>query len=147
MRKGPRLEPAAGAGPDRLWLHLGRRMRFRREQLEIPLARAAGHIQVARATYQSYESGERLVPADELAALAELLAVPVFYFFDDLRIGEGSARGGSEQADPAFAVATESDRIGALIEDFQALDFDGQQHLLALARALAGAARRTRTAV
>ena len=137
MAKSSRFEQATGASRDRLWRHLGNRLRFRREQLRISALRAAAHVSVALQTYEEYETGERLIPAKQLAELAELFAVPVFYFFEELRIGEEKSHAQQLKPDIVYAIATETDRIAALIGDFQKLDFERQQHLLFVARALA----------
>lgn len=137
MAKNSRFELATGANPERLWLHLGNRLRFRREQRGIGLPRAAAHVGVTLPTYEEYETGERLIPATQLADLAELLAVPVFYFFEELKIGEEKPDAQQLTSDTIYTVATETTRIAALIGDFQKLDFEGQQHLLMVARALA----------
>jgi transcriptional regulator with XRE-family HTH domain len=145
MANGPPFEQSAGITHDRLWLHLGNRVRFRREQLRIDLPKAAAHIGVALQTYAQYEAGERLIPAAQLAELAELFFVPMFYFFEDLQIGEDRGRAKQAKSDPVYAIANETDRIAALIEDFRNLDFECQQHLLLVARALANATRRRGT--
>ena len=137
MVKSSRSEHATGASRDRLWLHLGNRLRFRREQLSIGSPKAAAHVGVALETYEEYETGEHLIPAKQLADLAELLAVPVFYFFEELHIGEEKPDVQQLKSDATYTVATETDRIAALIDDFQNLDFERQQHLLLVARALA----------
>jgi transcriptional regulator with XRE-family HTH domain len=134
MAKNTRFKQAAGACRDRIWLHVGSRIRFRREQLEIAIAKAATHLGVALQTYEEYETGERLIPANQLADIAELFSVPVFYFFEDLQVGDDTST--VHKANSAFTVATETDRIATLIEDFQNLDFEHQQHLLLLARTL-----------
>ena len=115
MAKNSRFEQATGASRDRLWLHLGNRLRFRREQLRIGSPKAAAHVGVALETYEEYETGEHLIPAKQLADLAELLAVPVFYFFEDLQIGEEKPDVQQLKPDAIYAVATETDRIAALI--------------------------------
>jgi transcriptional regulator with XRE-family HTH domain len=137
MAKSSRFEQASGASRDRLWLHLGNRLRFRREQLRIGSPKAAAHVGVALETYEEYETGEHLIPTKQLADLAELLAVPVFYFFEELHIGEEKPDVEQLKSDAIYTVATETDRIAALIGDFQNLDFERQQHLLLVARALA----------
>ena len=137
MAKSSRFEQASGASRDRLWLHLGNRLRFRREQLRIGSPKAAAHVGVALETYEEYETGEHLIPTKQLADLAELLAVPVFYFFEELHIGEEKPDVQQLKSDAIYTVATETDRIAALISDFQNLDFERQQHLLLVARALA----------
>ena len=55
--------------------------------------------------------------------------------FEDLQVGDDKST--AFKPNSAFAVATETDRIATLIEDFQNLDFEHQQHLLLVARALA----------
>jgi transcriptional regulator with XRE-family HTH domain len=137
MPKSSRIEQATEVGREGLWQQLGNRVRFRREQLRLDARAAAAHIGVTLESYEEYEAGERLVPANQLAELAELLAVPVFYFFDDLQIGETKAHANEVNSHAGYAIATESERIGALIEDFQKLDFDRQQHVLLVARVLA----------
>ena len=140
MPKSSRIEQATKVGGEGLWQQLGNRIRFRREQLKLDARAAAGHIGVTLENYEKYEVGERLVPANQLAELAELLAVPVFYFFDDLQIGETNAQANEVEPHAGYAIATESERIAALIEDFQRLDFDRQQHVLLVARVLANEA-------
>ena len=137
MPKSSRIEQATKVGGEGLWQQLGNRIRFRREQLRLDARAAAAHIGVTLESYEKYEGGECLVPANQLAELAELLDVPVFYFFDDLQIGETNAQGPEVNPHAGYAIATESERIAALIEDFQKLDFDRQQHVLLVARVLA----------
>ncbi len=135
MAKNSRFKQAANVRRERIWLHLGSRIRFRREQLGIAVTKAVAHVGVALQTYQEYEAGERLIPANQLADLAEFFGVPVFYFFEDLQVRDDKST--AFKPNSAFAVATETDRIATLIEDFQHLDFEHQQHLLLVARALA----------
>jgi transcriptional regulator with XRE-family HTH domain len=139
MPKSSRIEQATELGGEGLWQQLGNRIRFRREQLRLEARAAAAQIGVTLESYEQYETGERLVPANQLAELAELLAVPVFYFFDDLQIGE-TVQANEVSSHPGYAIATQSERIAALVEDFQKLDFDRQQHVLLLARVLANEA-------
>jgi transcriptional regulator with XRE-family HTH domain len=141
MAKQPCGQQATSTRGDRLWAHLGSRLRFRREQIGMSVLTAAAGVGVTRQTYAEYETGELLIPANQLAKLAELLKVPVFYFFDDLPTCK-AADAGEPMTECVYTVATESERIAALIEDFQRLDFDRQQHLLFVARALVDDASR-----
>jgi DNA-binding XRE family transcriptional regulator len=75
MPKSSRIEQATKLGGEGLWQQLGNRIRFRREQLRLEARTAAAHIGVTLESYEKYEAGERLVPANQLAELAELLAV------------------------------------------------------------------------
>jgi transcriptional regulator with XRE-family HTH domain len=141
MAKQPCWQQATSTRGDRLWAHLGSRLRFRREQIGMTTLKAAACVGVTRQTYAEYETGERLIPANQLAKLAELLKVPVFYFFDDLpTCKEADAQ--EATTENVYTVATETERIAALVEDFQKLDFDRQQHLLFVARALVDDASR-----
>jgi transcriptional regulator with XRE-family HTH domain len=141
MAKQPCGQQATSTSSGRLWAHLGSRLRFRREQIGISVITAAAGAGVTRQTYAEYELGERLIPANQLAKLAELLKVPVFYFFDDLPTCK-EADAGEPTTECVYTVATETERIAALVEDFQRLDFDRQQHLLFVARALVDDASR-----
>lgn len=144
MIKNSHRPQGATVSRDRLWLHLGNRLCFRRQQLGIDPHKAAAHLGVTLETFQDYESGESLIPAMQLAELAALFAVPVFYFFEDVQIGRDAPDAGQPRTDVVYAVATETERIAALVVDFQKLDFERQQHLLAFARALASDATTTR---
>ena len=131
-----RAEPKRTA--DRLWARIGGRIRLRREQLGMTGWKAASALSVDLQSYVKYEDGEHLIPADQLATLAQLLDVPIFYFFEDLQ------HRGSEPRSPIpigaeidYTVATQIERIAALVEDFQKLDFARQQCLLTVAGALA----------
>jgi transcriptional regulator with XRE-family HTH domain len=131
-------KPAAGPNRERLWAHLGRRIRLRREQLGMTGWTAANGMGVELQTYRGYEQGERLIPADQLAALAQLFGVPVFYFFDDLEKADPASDAAKGSAgEIGYAVATQTERIAILVEDYLKLDFARQQCLLVVARALA----------
>ena len=141
MAKQPCSRQATSTRRERLWAQLGSRLRFRREQIGLSALKAAAGVGVTRQTYAEYETGERLIPANQLAKLAELLKVPVFYFFDDLLTCE-EADAQEPTTEYVYTIATETERIAALVEDFQKLDFDRQQHLLFVARALVDDASR-----
>ena len=80
--------------------------------------------------------------------LADLFEVPLVWFFQD--IGQNDTNDNhAEQDDDAereaglvvYRVATIEHRIAALVESFRQLDFEGQQHLLAISRELSRPAR------
>jgi transcriptional regulator with XRE-family HTH domain len=78
-------------------VHLGNRIRARREQLGISDAELAVAVGIGRHKLQSYEIGTvRPIPA-RLAAIATTLSVPIAYFFD----GVPQSRGETEEL-PAF---------------------------------------------
>ena len=138
MKEKPgRQLPSFTPPVDRLWAHIGARMKLRRDQIGMTLWRAASDVGVELQTFAEYEAGERLIPADQLAALARLYNVPVFYFFDDLRAAEPDGQPATESLEEiSYAVSTDAERVAILVEDFQKLDFARQQCLLAVAREL-----------
>ena len=63
--------------------HLGRRLRERRQALQLELGSMARELGVEADELQAYEDGDRRVPARLLRKLAGLLAVEIDYFFRD----------------------------------------------------------------
>src|SRR5262245_42830831 len=119
-----------------LWQHIGLRLQTRRAEMRLAEATVAAHLGIPTARYQSFEAGHATTPAAQLAELADLFRVPVFYFFQDLPFGELEPRCSPSDPAVAFRVATDEDRLAALIYDFRELDRESQQHLLLFARAL-----------
>ena len=125
-----------GARKELLPALLGRRLRLRRSQLGMRPHIVASHLGVSPEDYVTYETGQTLIPAEHLAELAQLLRVPMFYFFRDVPISDDKTVAPESKPTPAFSITTEADRIVSLVGDFQKLDFERQQHLLLLAGAL-----------
>ena len=147
----PRQQRAAAAvGSDvgsAVWMTVGRRLQRRRTGRGYSVDRVAHWAAISVETYASYEKGEP-IPAALLAQIADLFEVPLVWFFQG--IGEDDSHGdrtdqeddGERKAGPAiYQVATTEHRIAALVESFRKLDFEGQQHLLAISRELSRAAR------
>lgn len=137
MAKRSQCEQKKSDSQNRLWLNIGRRLQFRREQIGISLLRASGQLGVTPEEYEAYERGDCLIPAKELAQVAELFAVPVFYFFETLEMADEKPEPAPSQPGSVYTVATGSERVIALVDDFEKLDFARQQLLLLVARALA----------
>ena len=123
----------------KLWALIGRRLQFRRTQLEFSETAVAKKLRIRRATYEDYEAGLVKTPPKILGDLAELFAVPVAWFFQEEPVGEGTGRGqqpaGAEQQ-AVFVVATASEREDTLIAYFRRMDLDRQRHLLSIARSM-----------
>jgi transcriptional regulator with XRE-family HTH domain len=126
----------SGVRSQRLWQHIGRRLQTRRVEKGLTEAAVAAHLGIPLAVYQSFEGGQAKTPAAQLAELADLFKVPLFYFFRDLPFGEFQPRDPPSEPAPVFRVATDEDRMVALITDFCELDRERQQYLLLFARAL-----------
>jgi len=116
-----------------LWTVVGRRLRRRRTELDLDIDHVARTIGISPTVYANYELGVQ-TPASQLAEIADLFDVPVVWFFQDVGIEEKAA---PPVASPAvYRVATVEFRIQALADAFRKLDLEGQQHLLAISRAL-----------
>ena len=105
-------------------------------QLGFDTGRVAEELGITRSEYEGYESACAQAPAFLLSQLADLFGVPVPWFFEDALPREdddGSACSGSQRT---YRIATVEERVQFLAESFRQLDLEGQQHLLAVARAL-----------
>jgi transcriptional regulator with XRE-family HTH domain len=136
----PKQKDLAAAGPRvgaAVWSTVGRRLQRRRAEIGCSVEHVAQWAEIAAETYESYEKGAP-IPAALLAEIAELFGVPLVWFFQ----GVGRDDAGEEEdedertAPPVYQVATVEHRIASLVESFRRLDFEGQQHLLALSREL-----------
>jgi transcriptional regulator with XRE-family HTH domain len=124
-----------------MWYQIGARLRERRLQLGITQAATAVHLGVSTQDYEQFEMGNvRIAPALLLQA-GDLFKVPLFYFFQGLPSAEDDVEPTAAAADSQLVVATDDDRLAALVSDFQSATAEGQGYLLLLARAFADDAR------
>ena len=128
-RSGPRAES--------LFSYIGARLRNRRVELGLATSAVADRLGIAQRRYEEFESGQVQVPAVALGDLAEFFEVPLFYFFQDMPSGEDEAPATVSEPAVALTVATEADRVAALVRYFLNSDWEGQLYLLMLARTLA----------
>jgi len=110
--------------------HVGRRVRQRREALGLSQGRLGRHLGLTFSQVQKYEKGTNRIGAGRLYFLAEVLDVPVQYFFEGLEgIELTDAAGGGPAADVDLS---ELDSAFAAIADP-----DTRQSVLALVCSLA----------
>jgi transcriptional regulator with XRE-family HTH domain len=129
-------ERAGGAGCSAVWRAVGRRLALRRTELGYRADRVADEVGIAAGDYRDYENGAP-IPAFLLGEIANLLGRSVTWFFEGVDHQEAPDSEGEAGREPVtYQVATVEHRIQALTESFRKLDFEGQQHLLALSRAL-----------
>ncbi len=125
---------------DDIDLHLGKRLRRRRRLLGLTQQQVAEGVGIRFQQIQKYECGANRISAARLWQLAQVLDVPVNYFYDGLtetpmrreRDGMGE-RGGMDArpTDPAAGKETQD-----LIRAYQNLGERPRRRLLDLARSL-----------
>jgi transcriptional regulator with XRE-family HTH domain len=135
LREG-RGEGAPGAPGAAVWVAVGRRLARRRTELGYGTERVAQWAGIPAETYESYEKGAP-IPAALLGQIADLFERPIVWFFEGVAQPEALEDDPGPSPQPVvYRVATVEHRIQALADSFRKLDFEGQQHLLAISQAL-----------
>lgn len=97
-----------GEGPNPIDIHVGSRLRLRRTLLGLSQEKLGEAVGITFQQLQKYERGSNRISASRLFNLAQVLGVPVSFFFDDLPAGEGSI------AENASRVQTQADELDSL---------------------------------
>ena len=85
--------------------HVGSRIRLRRNMLGMSQEKLGEALGITFQQIQKYEKGTNRVGASRLQAIANILGVPVAFFFEDLPGSEGAgSRGFAEDTSAAFAL-------------------------------------------
>ena len=87
----PRTAAKYGRGtgvPNPIDVHVGNRIRMRRLLLGMNQETLANALGLTFQQVQKYEGGANRVSASRLSAMAEILGVPISYFFGDLRLDD-----------------------------------------------------------
>ena len=112
-------------------MHVGQRMRQRREDLGISQGRLGRHLGLTFNQIQKYEKGANRIGAGRLFQIAKYLGVPPSYFFEGIDENEAHAAVAVPGAPPE--PGEEEDLLGA----FRAIpDAATRASVLALARSL-----------
>jgi transcriptional regulator with XRE-family HTH domain len=77
-------------GPHPVDIHVGSRLRTRRNQLGMSQTTLAEGLGITFQQVQKYEHGANRISASMLYAIARVVGVPIGYFFEDLTEEEGS---------------------------------------------------------
>lgn len=86
-------------------MHVGSRIRLRRNMLGMSQEKLGENLGITFQQIQKYEKGTNRVGASRLQAIANILGVPVAFFFEDLPGHEGGGnRGFAEDTSAAFAL-------------------------------------------
>jgi transcriptional regulator with XRE-family HTH domain len=90
----------SGDWPDWIDAHVGRRLKARRQQLNLKQGDLARTLKVSIQQVHKYETAKSGLPAGRLPRLSRALGVSPAYFFDGLETDAGAFTA-SEAAEPA----------------------------------------------
>lgn len=127
--------------PEPVDVHVGRRIRMRRVWMEMAQATLGEAIGVTFQQVQKYEKGTNRVGASRLQQIADVLEVPVSYFFEDMPGGAtngAGVAGGPSALHPELMQFVSSDQGLALIRGFCRInDEKVRARVVSLVKALA----------
>jgi transcriptional regulator with XRE-family HTH domain len=78
--------------------HVGRRLRWRREELELSQQELADRLGVTFQQIQKYENGRNRISAGRLFDMAQALETRIMYFYEGLETIMAARRGVAEEA-------------------------------------------------
>ena len=134
--------PRYGRGtgiPNPIDVHVGKRIRMRRLFLGMNQETLANALGLTFQQVQKYEGGANRVSASRLSAMADILGVPISYFFGDLQLGD-SPQTPEEQVARERMERTETIE---LIRLYYAIpDVQVRQQFLELVKSVAAATKR-----
>ena len=120
--------------------HVGARVRMRRMMLSMSQEKLGDALGLTFQQVQKYEKGSNRIGASRLQHIAQILQVPVSFFFEG-GPGADGPRGGTELASPAYVSDFLASRDGlALVKAFMALkDKKLRRSIVALVEEIAAA--------
>jgi transcriptional regulator with XRE-family HTH domain len=95
---GSRAEEPDNA-PDPVDVHVGQRLRLRRSIMGVSQTQIADKVGLTFQAIQKYERGENRISASRLYQFAQILGVPVAYFFDELPARHGAKEPAARRPD------------------------------------------------
>jgi transcriptional regulator with XRE-family HTH domain len=138
----PREPPRYGRGtgiPNPIDVHVGKRIRMRRLLLGMNQETLANALGLTFQQVQKYEGGANRVSASRLSAMADILDVPISFFFGDLQTDDSK----STAQEREWRERMERPETIELIRLYYAIpDSQVRQHFLDLVKAVAGSAKR-----
>jgi transcriptional regulator with XRE-family HTH domain len=132
--EGPRYGRGTGV-PDPVDVHVGARIRTRRLLIGMNQETLSRALDLTFQQVQKYEGGANRVSASRLSQIAEILDVPIAYFFADIEAGETTAAGSQESIARERMQRPETIE---LIRSYYAISDPGvRQQFLAMVKAVA----------
>lgn len=104
--------------PNPIDVHVGGRIRLRRMMNGLSQERLGEQMGLTFQQIQKYEKGANRVGASRLFQLAQVLEVPVSYFFEDLETGGGSGNA------PGFAEGRSQDFVLEFLNTREGLELN-----------------------
>ena len=94
-------DKASKSEPHPIDVHVGNRVRLRRVMIGMSQVKLAKEVGLTFQQIQKYEKGTNRICASRLFEFAQILEVPVEYFFEDTEAeGTGQSEGEAEAGDP-----------------------------------------------
>jgi transcriptional regulator with XRE-family HTH domain len=94
--------PMTKKSPNPIDKHVGSRVRMRRMMINMSQEKLGEKLGITFQQIQKYEKGTNRIGASRLQQIANVLGVPVGFFFEGAPVPDGSAKGFSESASPAY---------------------------------------------
>ena len=88
--------------PNPIDKHVGSRVRMRRMMVNMSQEKLGEKLGITFQQIQKYEKGTNRIGASRLQQIANVLGVPVGFFFEGAPVPDGSAKGFSDAASPAY---------------------------------------------
>lgn len=106
---GSRSRRSKSGHPNPIDVHVGARVRLRRTLLGMSQEKLGQAIGLTFQQVQKYERGTNRIGASRLHELAQVLEVPVSYFFADLNLPDGTSLGADAAVKPAKGLSEPAD--------------------------------------
>jgi transcriptional regulator with XRE-family HTH domain len=121
--------------------HVGRRVKWRRGQLDMSQETLAEKLGVTFQQLQKYEGGTNRISAGRLYDLAVALETTIPYFFEGAQLASRVLRGVAEERD-GFDAGTDADAVELRMVYRSIDDLAARKSVLAMARELARNSKR-----
>ncbi|MGH6983747.1 MAG: helix-turn-helix domain-containing protein [Stellaceae bacterium] len=106
---GSRSRRSKSGHPNPIDVHVGARVRLRRTLLGISQEKLGQAIGLTFQQVQKYERGTNRIGASRLHGLAQVLEVPVSYFFAELNLPDGTSLGADAPVKPPKGLSEPAD--------------------------------------
>lgn len=122
--------------PDPIDIHVGSRIRLRRNMLNMSQEKLGEKLGITFQQIQKYEKGTNRVGASRLQAIAEIMTVPVSYFFEEAPSHDGKTGGFSENETTYVDFCSSAEGIQLMRAFTNISDVKVRRKLIDLAKAL-----------